>query len=244
MLINIEEVKDQELISKALDFEKKGGRLLFRTFRIKENYEGRIPEDKYECHLVVARQTIEIINFESNYHLNRACSKGNRTSLPILKTDFDDLDHSGEKIKVEEFLGCYYDLEKRKPIIRGSISNSTNNSYFYFDQEETDENKFDINQKIREFESKYPSRNGNFVHAFMEPPYSIQTGKTIKEKGDYLIDFMNYFFSDFNRLEIMKWSTDCSDFFNAGKEWWGTYFWTVYNPNKDWYVGICGSETD
>ncbi|WP_343784001.1 hypothetical protein [Wandonia haliotis] len=42
----------------------------------------------------------------------------------------------------------------------------------------------------------------------------------------------------------MKWSTNCSPFFNAGKEWWGTFFWTIYNPEKNWYIGICGSETD
>ena len=70
MLINIEEIKESEIISRITDFEKKGGRLLFRLFRIKENYEGKVPEEKYERHLVVARQTIEIVNFESNYHLN------------------------------------------------------------------------------------------------------------------------------------------------------------------------------
>jgi len=244
MLINIEEIKDEKVISKTTDFEKKGGGLLFRIFQIGENYEGKVPEDKYERHLVVARQTIEIVNFESNYHLNRACSKGNRTSLPVLRTDYDELDQSGVEIGLEEFLGPFYDFELRKPFVRGLIDNNTINSYFYFDQEETVDNKVEINERVKDYESKFPNRNGNFVNAFMEPPYSMQTGKTIKEKGEYLIDFLNYFFSDFDELEIMKWSTDCSEFFNAGKEWWGTYFWTVYNPTKEWYVGICGSETD
>ncbi|MFN7119176.1 MAG: hypothetical protein ACK4TA_20425 [Saprospiraceae bacterium] len=122
--------------------------------------------------------------------------------------------------------------------------NETSNSYFYFDQEEDVINKVDLNQKIRAFKSKYPNRNGDFVHAFMEPPYPILTGKTIREKGEYLIEFMNFFFSDKKKIEIIKWSTDCSPFFDVGKEWWGAFFWTIYNPEKDWYIGICGSETD
>ncbi len=244
MLINIEEIKEIEVTSKTADFINKGGGLIFRLFRINENHEGKKPEDKYECHLVVARQTLELINFENNFHLNRACSKGNRTSLPILKTDFEELDDSGEEIEIEEFLGAFYDLELRKPLVRGIKGNDTLNSYFYYDQEETIKNKFEIDQRIRAFEIKYPKRNGNFVYAFMEPPYTIQIGKSIKERGEYLITFMNYFFSDLKSLEIMKWSTDCSAFFEAGKEWWGSYFWTVYNPVNDWYIGICGSQTD
>ncbi len=182
MLINIEEIKDEEVTSKTADFEKKGGGLLFPIFRIEENYEGKIPEDKYERHLVVARQTIEIVNFESNYHLNRACSKGNRTSLPILRTDYDELDQSGIEIGLEEFLGPFYDLDLRKPFVRGLLDNNTINSYFYFDQEETVDNKFEINQRVKRYESKFPNRNGNFVNAFMDSPYSIQTGKRLKRK--------------------------------------------------------------
>ena len=244
MLINIEEIKDEEIISRTTDFEKKGGGLIIRLFRIKENYEGNMPDDKYERHLVVARQSLEVINFESNFHLNRACSKGNRTSLPTYKTDFEKLDKSGLEIELEEFFGPFYDLETKKPFVRGVKGNDTINSYFYYDKKESIENKSDLNQRIGDFKSKYPKKNGNFIYAFMEPPYSIQTGKTIKERGDYLIEFLNYFFSDFNNLELMKWSTDCSEFFDAGKEWWGSYFWTVYNPINDWYIGICGSETD
>lgn len=218
MLINIEEIKEAEVTSRIADFEKKGGGLLFRLFRINKNYEGKKPDDKYERHLVVARQTLEVINFESNFHFNRACLKGNRASLPILKTDFEELDESGEEIEIEEFLGPFYDLNQKKPLVRGIKGNETLNSYFYYDQEETLRNKFDINQRIREFESNYPNNNGNFVYAFMEPPYRIQAGKSIQERGKYLIEFVNYFFSDINSLEIMKWSTDCSAFFDAGKE--------------------------
>ena len=244
MLINIEEIRTEEVQSKTEDFEKKGGGLLFPIFRILENHEGLKPTDKYTCHLVVARQTLERINFDMNYLWNRGAEKGNRKSLPMYQTNFEELDNSGIELGLEEFLGPFYDLKLDKPFVRGMISNETLNSYFYFDTEETVSNKIDINKKVREFHSRYPNENGNFVRAFMEPPYSIKTGKTIKEKGAYLIDFVNFLFSDLMKIEIMKWSTDCSPFFDAGKEWWGAFFWTVYNPEKDWYLGICGSETD
>ena len=243
MFINIEEIRDKEIVSKTEDFETKGGGLIFRFFRIAENYSGKMPTDKYDCHLVVARQIMERINFEMNFHWNRAATKGNRKSLPIYQTNFDMLDDSGVEIKLKEFLGPYYDLERDKPIVRGVKGNDTCNSYFYFDEDEEVKIKIDIQSIINDYQKKFSYSNG-FVYAFMEPPYSIATGKTIKEKGEYLIEFINYFFSNLNQIEIMKWSTDCSPFFDSGKEWWGTYFWTVYNPKKDWYIGICGSETD
>ena len=78
----------------------------------------------------------------------------------------------------------------------------------------------------------------------MEPPYSLETGKNIQERGQYLIDFMQVVFSDISEIYIMRWSPDSSPFFDVGKEWWGSFFWTVFYPKKDCYVGICGSETD
>ncbi|MEH0158430.1 hypothetical protein V6R21_30535 [Limibacter armeniacum] len=244
MLVNILEIRNDKVQSRTEDFENKGGELLFHVFRISENYKGIKPTDKYECHLIVARQTMERVNFDMNYHWNRCASKGNRKSLPEFRTNFEELDNSGISIGLEEFLGAFYDLEQGKPFVRGKKGNDTRNSYFYFDTEEAVVNKIDMKKRIQEFNLKYPNRNGNFVYAFMEPPYSIQTGKTIKEKGEYLIDFMNFIFTDMTKIEIMKWGTDCSPYFDAGKEWWGTFFWTVYNPEKDWYIGICGSSTD
>ena len=38
--------------------------------------------------------------------------------------------------------------------------------------------------------------------------------------------------------------TDCSDYFDDGREWWGTYFWTIYSPQNGLYTGIMGSATD
>jgi hypothetical protein len=77
MLINIEEIGDKEVLLKTEDFEKRGGQLLFRLFRILENYEGSKPANRYDCHLVVARQTIERPNIPPKAQparLNPECS--------------------------------------------------------------------------------------------------------------------------------------------------------------------------
>ena len=244
MLINIQEIQNEELLIRTEDFAEKGGALHFHFFQIVENYKGIKPQDPYSCHLVVARQSLERIHFEYNYHWNRSTSRGNRNAFPIFQTDFEELDSSGIAISLEEFLGPFYDLELAKPLVRGIAGKDTLNSYFYYDSEEEAANIVDLTTSLQAFRSKYPNQNGSFIYAFMEPPYSLQTGKNIWERGQYLIDFMDFVFSDMREIYIMKWSTDCSPFFDAGKEWWGSYFWTVYNPKQDWYVGICGSETD
>ena len=244
MLIQIQEIQNEELLSRTEDFEKKGGALRFHFFQIVENQEGIKPEDPYECHLVVARQTLERIHFEHHFHWNRYASRGNRNAFPTFQTNYEELDASGIAISLEEFLGPLYDLELNKPLVKGIANRDTLNSYFYYDSEEEIANKVDLSPTLQEFRSKYPQHKGNFIYAFMEPPYSLQTGKNIQERGQYLIDFMHGIFSDIREIHIMSWSTDSSPFFDAGKEWWGSYFWTVYNPKDDWYVGICGSETD
>jgi hypothetical protein len=78
-------------------------------------------------------------------------------------------------------------LEQDKPLVRGRKGIETMNSYFYYDSEEVVSNIIDASKRIQEFDAKYPNRHGNFVSAFMEPPYSIQTLKTIRERGEYLI---------------------------------------------------------
>jgi len=51
-------------------------------------------------------------------------------------------------------------------------------------------------------------------------------------------------FTDISQIEVYKWSTDSSNYFDEGKDWWGSFFWTVYNPCRDWYIGIIASTTD
>ncbi len=45
-------------------------------------------------------------------------------------------------------------------------------------------------------------------------------------------------------LDIYEWTTDWSDFFDAGHEWYGACCWTVYDKSLNRYVVMLVSATD
>ena len=45
-------------------------------------------------------------------------------------------------------------------------------------------------------------------------------------------------------LEIYEWSTDWSDFFDAGHEWYGSCCWSIYDKTMNRYVVMLVSATD
>lgn len=45
-------------------------------------------------------------------------------------------------------------------------------------------------------------------------------------------------------LEIYEWTTDWSDYFNDGHEWWGASCWSVYDRLLNRYIVILASTTD
>ena len=47
-----------------------------------------------------------------------------------------------------------------------------------------------------------------------------------------------------DRLDIYEWTTDWSDFFDAGHEWYGACCWTVYDGSMDRYAVMIVSATD
>ncbi len=242
-MVNIQEIQEKELSDRIIDHEKKGGALRICVFKISENYLGELP-DEYLAHLVTARQTLEKQNYEWNFHLNKVAGKGQYRNFKFATIDYEKLDSSGQKIDLIHFLGPHFDIEKHKPIVRGQLGNETLNSYFYYDTEESPVNKVDMNKLDADFRKLYTENKGWFICTLMEPPYNMRLRKEILKRGEYVLDFLEYFFGDLSKLIIYSWNTDCSVVFDAGKEWWGSYFWTVYNPTKQWYIGIIASETD
>ena len=45
-------------------------------------------------------------------------------------------------------------------------------------------------------------------------------------------------------LDIYEWTTDWSDFFDAGHEWYGACCWSVYDKTRDRYTVMLVSATD
>jgi len=79
--------------------------------------------------------------------------------------------------------------------------------------------------------------------AFFHPPYGLR-GPDHEKEG--LFDGINAFVlgSDPTACEIFSWSTDWSNYFDAGKEWWGAFYWTVRPTGSNSIVVIGASSTD
>ena len=45
-------------------------------------------------------------------------------------------------------------------------------------------------------------------------------------------------------LDIYSWNDDFSDYFDDGKDWWGTALWSVYDKAMQRFVIIGASLTD
>lgn len=84
-------------------------------------------------------------------------------------------------------------------------------------------------------------KNGklNYRRAFLNPPY----GKCYTEKDFDLINTA-LFPNGIDGLSVYEWTTDWSDYFDDGHEWWGTLCYTVYDKTLDRFAVILASSTD
>lgn len=74
--------------------------------------------------------------------------------------------------------------------------------------------------------------------AFLEPPYGTHYLKT-----DF-IAFQDILFPNRETIEVYRWNDEFSNYFDAGKEWWGTGLWTAYDAANKLFVVIGASLTD
>lgn len=74
--------------------------------------------------------------------------------------------------------------------------------------------------------------------AFLEPPYGVTYLK------DDFISFNNILFPNKNDTEVYRWNNTFSNYFDEGKEWWGTGLWSVYDEKTGIMVIIGASLTD
>ena len=227
-----------KFIEKYKVFEREGGMIYFRIFQLDTEQE----DTPYQKHLAVAQQTLISVAEEANTRLDRmaAKSKINRKKLFTMDYYFNVLKDSGKEISVQDFMGWQYEeVSGRVKILSYDLLNPKTKGYdlfFYHNEKEMIENALTIDQEDK--------GQIGFVYAFLDPPYSFMCGKTIFEKGNFFLDFCRLLFTDISQIEVYKWSTDSSNYFDAGKEWWGAFFWTVYNPYWDRYIGIIASTTD
>lgn len=80
----------------------------------------------------------------------------------------------------------------------------------------------------------------SYWHAFSEPPYGVPYTKDDFHKINNIL-FAPAYRDD---LEIYSWNDDFSNYFDDGKEWWGTALWSIYDKWMNRFVIIGASLTD
>lgn len=90
-----------------------------------------------------------------------------------------------------------------------------------------------------------------YWHAFLDPPHGtgpvMENGKKIRKyyaPVDFEIVNRTLFPQGSDGLEVYEWTTDWSDYFDAGHEWWGAACWSVYDKALNRYAVIMVSATD
>lgn len=78
-----------------------------------------------------------------------------------------------------------------------------------------------------------------YWYAFLETPHI-----TGYDKNDFLKINNLLFPNGSETLEVYEWSTDWSNYFDDGHEWWGAACWSIYDRSLNRYVVILASTTD
>ena len=78
--------------------------------------------------------------------------------------------------------------------------------------------------------------------AFFHPPYGLQE-TSANQKA--LFEGINKFvLGPIERCEIVSWSNNWSNYFDAGLEWWGAFYWTIRHTGTGRLAVIGASSTD
>jgi len=78
-----------------------------------------------------------------------------------------------------------------------------------------------------------------YWQAFLMPPFG--SGDTAE---DFCAVNRALFPNGAEDLVVYEWTTDWSDYFDAGHEWWGAACWSAYDRSLDRYAVILASASD
>lgn len=78
-----------------------------------------------------------------------------------------------------------------------------------------------------------------YWYAFLETPHGTGYGAEDFDKINRIL-----FPNGAEPLEVYEWTTDWSNYFEDGHEWWGAACWSVYDRSLNRYAVIMASTTD
>ncbi len=141
---------------------------------------------------------------------------------------------TGKRISWEDFLGPFFDLETGEIRAKSDFSAPVERWFERNGLEEGDACTYAL------------------VDALLDPPYGIRLdGGEETAKKQLVHRFLKLVLGydavagSFEALPlVMAWSTDWSNYFEAGKEWWGAFYWTILLEEKQEIIVIGASATD
>ncbi|MEM8861310.1 MAG: hypothetical protein AAGD96_23550 [Chloroflexota bacterium] len=194
--------------------------------------------DDYAAHQATALLTLQKVQKDLDLYfedlLQTERYKG-RSRDEFFQISIEPEKLTGKQISLKTFLGSYYSFDQRRAAIRGRTSKFLN-SYFWAGENETQENALKLSKEFGRI-------NRAYAYAFFEPPYTMRGEATQKEDLFHNTEKLMFGRFDENAI-IWSWSDDCSNYFDAGKEWWGTFFYTYSLPGSDTILGMVASQTD
>ena len=78
-----------------------------------------------------------------------------------------------------------------------------------------------------------------YWYAFWETPHTSGYGPEEFKKVN-----SGLFPEGTEELDVYEWTTDWSNYFDDGHEWWGTACWSIYDKRMNRYIVIMASATD
>lgn len=190
-----------------------------------------VGKDQYQMSKIAAISGMQV--FAERYRLDFQQYNPGKDIADYFSIQIDpDAEPSGQHISFEEFLGPGFDLRANQLKL------------------------FSYNPQSRIL---YHAVTDGFVKALLDPPHSIGesgdpadpeylrrlTQQLTQMLRDYLREILHLEnFRETDHLVIYQWSDDWSNYFDAGQEWWGTFFWTVYDTQRQTVTVIGASSTD
>ncbi|WP_339684915.1 hypothetical protein [Gimesia maris] len=211
-------------------FSDAGGVVDFILFECDED------TSNYEIHRKAVILGFKELQRRCSEYAKRSSEEHNYPISNYFKINIDeDAAQSLQPVQISwvEFLGTRYDHERQGLIVRGK-GNFLNSFFFYTDPAK----KRNI---IPSEEIDYGIGTG-FAYVFSSPPYNIQL--SADDLGEFFDKFLNVVISGAADSIIYEWPTNWSNYFEAGDEWWGSFLWSLSNPESNQIVVIAASTTD
>lgn len=70
-----------------------------------------------------------------------------------------------------------------------------------------------------------------FKTAFINPPHG-RNGEQAEQREQLYQRFVQDLIGAPEDVDVLQWNTDACNYFDAGREWWGSFLWTLHNRTR------------